>query len=60
MLEWKGWTVEACMDGEVALQKIEGERQYDLIILDQQLPEFPVYNYCVARIHYHIGAGCRS
>lgn len=38
MLELKGWRVESCMDGEVALRKIEGESQYDLIILDQQLP----------------------
>lgn len=38
MLESKGWGVEACMDGEAALRKIEGESQYDLIILDQQLP----------------------
>ena len=38
MLELKGWSVESCMDGEVALRKIEDETQYDLIILDQQLP----------------------
>lgn len=38
MLESKGWKVEACMDGELALRKIEGKTHYDLIILDQQLP----------------------
>ncbi len=38
MLELKGWKVEACMDGEAALRKIESDIPYDLIILDQELP----------------------
>lgn len=38
MLESKGWRVESCMDGELALRQIEGESKYALIILDQQLP----------------------
>ena len=38
MLGLKGWRVESCLDGEVALRKIEGDTKYNLIILDQQLP----------------------
>jgi CheY-like chemotaxis protein len=38
MLEDEGWRVEACPDGPTALEKIEGEAKYDLLLLDNELP----------------------
>jgi DNA-binding response OmpR family regulator len=37
-LECEGWRVETCADGLVALRLIKSERRYDLIILDNDLP----------------------
>jgi CheY-like chemotaxis protein len=37
-LEGEGWRVETCADGYVALLLIKSERRYDLIILDNDLP----------------------
>jgi DNA-binding response OmpR family regulator len=37
-LEGEGWRVETCADGYVALFLIKSERRYDLIILDNELP----------------------
>ncbi len=38
MLEEEGWRVDACMDGTTALEKIESRRDYDLLLLDNNLP----------------------
>lgn len=38
MLEEQGWRVEACADGDVALEAIESGNVYDLFILDNSLP----------------------
>jgi CheY-like chemotaxis protein len=38
MLEEEGWRVDACEDGPRALEKIESETPYDLLLLDNQLP----------------------
>ena len=38
MLEEEGWRVDACLDGLTALEKIEGRRDYDLLLLDNILP----------------------
>jgi DNA-binding response OmpR family regulator len=37
-LELEGWRVETCADGYVASLLIKSERRYDLIILDNELP----------------------
>jgi two-component system, OmpR family, response regulator len=37
-LELEGWRVETCADGYVGLLLIKSERRYDLIILDNELP----------------------
>ncbi len=37
-LEGEGWRVETCEDGYVASLLIKGEARYDLIILDNELP----------------------
>jgi CheY-like chemotaxis protein len=37
-LEQEGWRVELCADGTAALEKIEGTEEYDLILLDYELP----------------------
>lgn len=37
-LEFEGWRVETCADGSVALLLIKSDRRYDLIILDNELP----------------------
>ncbi|HEY0099778.1 MAG TPA: response regulator [Pyrinomonadaceae bacterium] len=37
-LEDAGWRVETCADGFVALFLIKSERRYDLILLDNELP----------------------
>lgn len=38
MLELEGWGVEDCEDGLAALDKIRSGEQYDLILLDDDLP----------------------
>jgi CheY-like chemotaxis protein len=38
MLEDQGWQVETCADGNAALEKIAGEDDYDLLLLDYDLP----------------------
>ena len=38
MLEEQGWRVQACPDGDLALEEIEGGNIYDLLILDNSLP----------------------
>ena len=37
-LEGEGWRVESCADGYVALLLIKSDRRYDLILLDNDLP----------------------
>ena len=38
MLESEGWEVETCSDGNAALEKICGNRPYDLLLFDYDLP----------------------
>jgi CheY-like chemotaxis protein/tetratricopeptide (TPR) repeat protein len=38
MLEEQGWHVETCADGNAALKKITGEDEYDLLVVDYDLP----------------------
>ncbi|HEX7773482.1 MAG TPA: response regulator [Pyrinomonadaceae bacterium] len=38
MLEDQGWHVETCADGNAALEKISGEDEYDLLLVDYDLP----------------------
>jgi two-component system chemotaxis response regulator CheY len=38
-LEFEGWRVETCMDGREALRLIEGPGHFDLLLLDNELPE---------------------
>jgi two-component system chemotaxis response regulator CheY len=37
-LEGEGWRVEMCADGYVALLLIKSARRYDLLLLDNELP----------------------
>ena len=37
LLELESWHVDICRDGTTARKKLEGDEQYDLIILDAQL-----------------------
>ena len=37
-LENQGWQVVTCADGNVALEKISGEDEYDVLLLDYDLP----------------------
>jgi DNA-binding response OmpR family regulator len=37
-LELEGWRVKDCEDGLTALRQIESQEQYDLILLDDDLP----------------------
>jgi DNA-binding response OmpR family regulator len=37
-LELEGWRVETCVDGYVALLLIKSDRRYDLLLLDNELP----------------------
>lgn len=37
-LELEGWKVENCADGTEAQKKIKGSTQYDLLLLDNELP----------------------
>lgn len=38
MLEGHGWRVDSCADGNVALQKFTGGADYDLLLVDYDLP----------------------
>jgi len=38
MFEEQGWQVETCADGNAALEKISGEHEYDLLLVDYDLP----------------------
>ena len=38
-LEAEGWTVEILRDGATALQLLQGETHYDLLIFDNELPD---------------------
>lgn len=38
MLENQGWQVETCSDGNLALEKILGVEEYDLLLVDYGLP----------------------
>jgi CheY-like chemotaxis protein len=38
MLEDQGWQVETCADGRAALERISGEDEYDLLLVDYDLP----------------------
>jgi CheY-like chemotaxis protein len=38
ILEAQGWRVETCADGKAALEKISGKDQYDLLLVDPDLP----------------------
>lgn len=38
LLEAQGWRVETCADGLSALEQIEGDNNYDLLVLDNSLP----------------------
>ena len=37
-LEIQGWQVDTCTDGNTALQKIESDADYDVLLLDYDLP----------------------
>src|SRR5918997_733360 len=37
-LELEGWHVSACADGLIALRLIKSEAQFDLLLLDNELP----------------------
>jgi two-component system, chemotaxis family, chemotaxis protein CheY len=39
MLEDEGWRVDACPDGFKAREKIESDTEYDLLLLESELPE---------------------
>lgn len=39
LLEAQGWVVEACRDGATALEKIEGEGDYNALVLNNNLPD---------------------
>ena len=38
MLEEEGWAVDACPDGNAALNRLAGGSRYDLLLLDADLP----------------------
>jgi DNA-binding response OmpR family regulator len=38
LLELEGWCVDVCRDGSTALQMFEAATDYDLIVLDYELP----------------------
>ena len=37
-LELEGWRVQTCADGSLALRVIESEAHFDLLLLDNELP----------------------
>ncbi len=45
-LEFEGWGVESCADGNAALRRIEGREHFDLFLFDNDLPELCRYQ-CV-------------
>jgi CheY-like chemotaxis protein len=38
LLEDAGWTVDACPDGDAAMNRIAGGVRYDLLLFDNELP----------------------
>ena len=38
MLEDQGWQAETCADGNAAVEKISSEDEYDLLLVDYDLP----------------------
>jgi DNA-binding response OmpR family regulator len=38
MIEEQGWQVETCSDGNAALEKILGKDEYDVLVVDYDLP----------------------
>jgi CheY-like chemotaxis protein/tetratricopeptide (TPR) repeat protein len=38
MLTAQGWRVETCLEGSVALEKLEGNDKYDILIVDNDMP----------------------
>lgn len=38
ILSLEGWCVETCAEGDIALQRLESDTVYDLIVLDNELP----------------------
>ena len=38
-LEMEGWRVITCADGAAALRRIEGHAPYDVLLLDNELPQ---------------------
>ena len=38
LLEAQGWKVETCADGNAALKKISSDDEYDLLLVDYDLP----------------------
>jgi CheY-like chemotaxis protein len=38
ILEAQGWRVDSCVDGGTALEKISGKAEYDLLLVDYDLP----------------------
>jgi CheY-like chemotaxis protein len=38
MAESKGWGVDSCADGLIALKKLAGKTRYDLLLFDNELP----------------------
>jgi CheY-like chemotaxis protein len=38
LLELEGWRVQVCRDGHQAHKQLAGEEQFDLVILDAELP----------------------
>ena len=38
ILEAQGWQIQTCADGNAALEKISGEDEYDLLLVDCDLP----------------------
>src|SRR5947209_17905626 len=39
LLEAEGWQVDTCLNGVTGLMKIAGESHYDLLLIDNDLPE---------------------
>ncbi|MDQ3257947.1 MAG: response regulator [Acidobacteriota bacterium] len=38
LLELEGWAVDVCRDGATALKQIESNKEYDLLLLDDEMP----------------------
>jgi CheY-like chemotaxis protein len=52
-LEGEGWQVESCVDGSVALLLIKSNRRYDVLLLDNELPNVSGWNWHVERASCH-------